>query len=294
MHAVTTSRPWKTCPHAGLGGLQPAADISRYTLGCMGEPTLQRSTSWKALPTISRRCSSNSACPPNRPASSVSSPPIRPCRKPANWLMRPSGPPPRPAFCARRSSRMPTGRKWSISSICCCAAEEQRGNRPRPLRAPPTGSGRATPLQLAPGQVDTQIELHLMIVGQHVFAELVERLVVLGLFQVGQFVHHDHLQEFRRGLLEQGGDADFLLRLELAALHPGNRGVQAEGAVGQVETVVEQHLVDGRRVLQVFLLERLDIGVERLVALHPVLAAVTLSQVVAQALLGDQLADLLL
>ncbi|MNW06221.1 hypothetical protein D3C71_2025850 [compost metagenome] len=51
-------------------------------------------------------------------------------------------------------------------------------------------------------------------------AELVERLVVVELAQVGELVHHDHLQELRCRVAKQRGDADLLLRLELAALHP--------------------------------------------------------------------------
>ena len=40
------------------------------------------------------------------------------------------------------------------------------------------------------------------------------------LFQVRQFVHRDHLQEFLGHRLEQRGHADLVLGLELAALDP--------------------------------------------------------------------------
>ncbi|MNV80228.1 hypothetical protein D3C71_1738220 [compost metagenome] len=70
--------------------------------------------------------------------------------------------------------------------------------------------------------------------------------------------------------------------------------MQAKGTVGQVQTVVEQHLVDGRSITQVLLLEVQGIGVQRLVALHPVLLRVTLAQVIAQPTVGDQLAHLIL
>ena len=70
--------------------------------------------------------------------------------------------------------------------------------------------------------------------------------------------------------------------------------MQPQSAVGQVEAIVIEHLVDGRGIAQVLLLEPLDIGVQRLVALDRVLAAVGARQVIAQALLGDQLADLVL
>lgn len=92
---------------------------------------------------------------------------------------------------------------------------------------------------IPPRQVHPQIELHLVIPRQHVFAQLVERLVVIRLLEVRQLMHHDHFQKPGGRVLEQRGDANFFLGLELAALHPGNRSVQAERAVGQVQTVVE-------------------------------------------------------
>src|SRR5918993_4239409 len=65
-------------------------------------------------------------------------------------------------------------------------------------------------------QVEPQIEFQLVIVGLHVRAQLVEGLVVLGFLQVRQFMHHDHLQERRGGITEDGGDADLAAGLELA------------------------------------------------------------------------------
>jgi hypothetical protein len=50
-------------------------------------------------------------------------------------------------------------------------------------------------------------------------AQLIKGFVMLTLLEVSQFMHHDHLQKFGRGLLEQAGHADFALGLELAALH---------------------------------------------------------------------------
>ena len=73
-------------------------------------------------------------------------------------------------------------------------------------------------------------------------AELVEGLVVLLLPQVGQLVHHYHLEEGGVGLLEQGGDADLVLGLELAALYPADVGVQTEGILDDVDLAVEDHL----------------------------------------------------
>ena len=106
-------------------------------------------------------------------------------------------------------------------------------------------------------------------------------------------MHHDHLQKLGRRLLEQRRHANFLLGLELAALHPRDRGVQAEGAVGEVQTVVEQHLVEVGRVAQVLLLERHGVGVQRLVALDLMARRIALLQVRLQALLVEQLLDLL-
>src|SRR6195952_2844991 len=149
-------------------------------------------------------------------------------------------------------------------------------------------------LHIPPGQVDAQIELQLVITGLHVLAQLVERLVVIALFEMREFVYHDHLQKLRRGVLEQRRHADFLLGLELATLHPGHAGVQAEGAMGEVQPVVEQHLVDVRRIAQVFLLEPQRVDVERLVTLHVVTARVALLQIGAQFVLDDQLPYLIL
>ncbi|KAI1695464.1 hypothetical protein Ddc_21224 [Ditylenchus destructor] len=52
--------------------------------------------------------------------------------------------------------------------------------------------------------------------------------------------------------IEQGRNADLFLGFKVAALHPRDGGVQAEGTVGQVQTVIEQHLIDGRGIAQVF------------------------------------------
>ncbi|MNJ80291.1 hypothetical protein D3C77_786180 [compost metagenome] len=71
----------------------------------------------------------------------------------------------------------------------------------------------------------------------------------------------DHLQELRGGFSEQRGDADFLLRLELAALHPRDGGIQPQGLVHDVELVVVEHLVRRRGVAQVFLLQRHGVAV---------------------------------
>ena len=70
--------------------------------------------------------------------------------------------------------------------------------------------------------------------------------------------------------------------------------MQAQRAVGEIESIVVEHLVDSRRVLQVFLLERHHVAIQRLVALHFMPARIALRQVVTEPIIGDQLTNLLL
>ncbi|MNC76679.1 hypothetical protein D3C75_1284500 [compost metagenome] len=70
--------------------------------------------------------------------------------------------------------------------------------------------------------------------------------------------------------------------------------MQAKRSVSQVQAVIEQHLVDGRGIAQVFLFQFQGIVVQRLVALYRVLVRVTLAQVLAQPILIDQLTHLCL
>jgi hypothetical protein len=58
-----------------------------------------------------------------------------------------------------------------------------------------------------------------VVVGRHVLAERIERLVVIALLQVREFVHDDHLQEIRRRFPEQRRDMYLALRLQLRTLH---------------------------------------------------------------------------
>ena len=88
------------------------------------------------------------------------------------------------------------------------------------------------------GQHHAQVELDLVVVGLHVGAQLVEGLVVRLLLQMGQFVHGDHAQERGRQVAEQRGDADLALGLELAALHPRDRGVGAQRVGDHLQLVV--------------------------------------------------------
>ncbi|MNC32756.1 hypothetical protein D3C75_811240 [compost metagenome] len=70
--------------------------------------------------------------------------------------------------------------------------------------------------------------------------------------------------------------------------------MQAEGLAHHVQLAVVEHLVDARRIAQVLLLEFHDVGIQRLVALHRVALGVTLGQVLAQAIVGNQPAYLVL
>ena len=70
--------------------------------------------------------------------------------------------------------------------------------------------------------------------------------------------------------------------------------MQTQRTVGQIQLVIKQHLVEGRRIAQVLLLQGLGIGIQRLVALNRVAAVITLGQVIAQAPARDHLAHLLL
>ena len=65
-----------------------------------------------------------------------------------------------------------------------------------------------------------QVELELVVVRLHVFAQRIEGTAVFALFQVRELVHDDHAQQIGRRLLEQRGNADLAFGLELATLHP--------------------------------------------------------------------------
>ena len=110
---------------------------------------------------------------------------------------------------------------WSCANWNC----PTRRARSRAERGCQPASSR---FGLEVGQVQAQVELQLVVVGHHVRAQLVERLVVLEFLQVRQFVHHDHLQECSGGVAEHRGDADLAAGLEPAAVHPRGGGVGAE------------------------------------------------------------------
>lgn len=93
--------------------------------------------------------------------------------------------------------------------------------------------------------------------------QLVKRLVVLALFHVRQFVHHDHAQEFGRHVLEQGCDADLALAPEVAALHARDGGVRAQCVFDDMQFAVVGHFAQLSDVAQVLVLELQHVIVQR-------------------------------
>ncbi|KAF7963214.1 hypothetical protein AWV80_12445 [Cupriavidus sp. UYMU48A] len=151
----------------------------------------------------------------------------------------------------------------------------------------------APPLHFAPRQEQPRVELQLVVARLHVLAQPVEGLVVLALLQVSDFVHDDHAQELRRGVLEQRRHAEFLLGLELAALHARDRGVQAQRLVGGFEARVVADLVQRRRAAQVFLLQFSRVVVQRAIGLHVVALWITAREMIAELAGHDQRAHLI-
>lgn len=72
----------------------------------------------------------------------------------------------------------------------------------------PQRSRHFAALQIAVRQIKPQIEFNLMVAGLHQLAEAVERLVVIALLQMCEFMHDNNPQEFRRRVLEQRRDAN--------------------------------------------------------------------------------------
>ncbi len=79
-------------------------------------------------------------------------------------------------------------------------------------RTPPLVSLRSRPamgllieraVQVKLGEIQAQVELQLVIVGFHVFTQLIKGFIVVALFKVCQFMHHNHAQKFLRHLFKQ-------------------------------------------------------------------------------------------
>lgn len=141
-------------------------------------------------------------------------------------------------------------------------------------------------------QIKPQVELQLVVVGRHVRAQLVERLVVLGFLHVRQFMHRDHLQELGGGIAEHGGDADLAAGLELAAMDAGDGGVGAKRVLHHLQFAVVDHLAQRHRFPQVPVLQRLHVVVQLAIVAHRVGLVVLVGQHSAQAVLLDQRAHL--
>lgn len=143
------------------------------------------------------------------------------------------------------------------------------------------------------GKVGPQVELQLRIIGLHVSAQLIESLVVLAFLDVGQFVHNDHAQEFRRHLLEHRRDANLALGLEISALYSRDAGVRAQRVLDDVQLVVERHLAQLSGVAKVLAFEFQHVVVKRLVGAYLVCQRILLQQQAGQPILRDQLLHLL-
>ena len=115
---------------------------------------------------------------------------------------------------------------------------------------------------------------------------------MLFLFQVCELVHHNHPQKGFRRVAKNRRDADLRLGLQLAALHAGNGGVQAERVFQHVDLVVVHHLVDRRRALQIPVFQILRILPEGFIGREIVGAGVAFFQHRAELLLGNQAANL--
>ena len=139
-----------------------------------------------------------------------------------------------------------------------------------------------------------QVELQLVVILLHVQAQLVEGLVVVGLFDMRQLMHHDHPQELGRGLAEHAGNADFPAGLELAAVVAGNGGMRAQRVFDHLQLAVIQHLAQRHRLAQVTLLDGLHVVVELAVVAHRIGLGVALADRFAQLARVQQLAGALL
>ncbi|EXI76992.1 MAG: hypothetical protein AW10_04117 [Candidatus Accumulibacter appositus] len=107
-------------------------------------------------------------------------------------------------------------------------------------------------------------------------------------------MHDDHFQELGRRFLEHAGDADFVLALDLAALHAGQLAIGSEGVCGELQAAIEKHL--GRRigVAQEAVLERQRVVVQGSIAAYRVCARISGAQHRFERALGNRRAHLLL
>lgn len=115
-YAQTAEEVWRALARNGLGTFHGAwarrtvVPPARRMLAAKG-----RASRWNPAPTACATCSSSSACPAMRPASKPSLPRTGRWRPARHWPTRRSGARRRPASCARKSPKTPTGPSSSTS-----------------------------------------------------------------------------------------------------------------------------------------------------------------------------------
>ncbi|MNV47749.1 hypothetical protein D3C71_1396260 [compost metagenome] len=74
-------------------------------------------------------------------------------------------------------------------------------------------------------EIQAQIKLVLVVLRLHMGTQLVERLVVVLLSQMGQLMHNDHAQKLVGHLLEHRGDTNLMFGRQPVALHTRHGGM---------------------------------------------------------------------
>jgi len=146
--------------------------------------------------------------------------------------------------------------------------------------------------QLAQSQIETQIELQLVVVWLHVATELVESPVMIALLEMGQLMDDDHAQELGWHLLEQAGDPDLTFGLDPVALDPRNLAVEPESICRDVYAVVKHHLGRRLRIAQEAAFQGQGVFIERFTTAYRVRSRVLGAQHGCQVTLSDRLPDL--
>ena len=111
-----------------------------------------------------------------------------------------------------------------------------------------------------------------MVVGLHVLAQLVKGLVVVLFTQVRQFMYHDHAQQRLGQAFEDGGDLNFVLALEIAALHAADELMLAQGVIDDVHAGIKEHFADRITAPHELLFDALGVIVQGGVGLDQVLS----------------------
>ncbi|MNC67674.1 hypothetical protein D3C75_1181880 [compost metagenome] len=93
----------------------------------------------------------------------------------------------------------------------------------------------------------------------------IEGLVVVFLFQVRQFVNHNHAQKGFRPILKYCRHTNFRFGFELVALNTGHRRVQAQRVIQHVDLAVISDFINRRRIAQILIFEILRPGIQRFI-----------------------------